>query len=160
MEEIMIGIDPGLDGAFAFVPVRGDRPWVYDTPTISIQGATRQHRHCEPAEITAILKSAMADYRLRATIEGVHAMPRQGVSSMFSLGEGYGMWLGILAALGIPYSIVSARDWKRAYGLDSDKGRSRAEALRRWPTLADQLNRKRDHGRAEALLIARYRIGA
>jgi crossover junction endodeoxyribonuclease RuvC len=63
---------------------------------------------------------------------------------------------GVIAAAGIPLHLVSPAKWKRAYGLDADKEKSRALALRLWPARADLFGRKRDHGRAEAALIARY----
>jgi hypothetical protein len=39
------------------------------------------------------------------------------------------------------------------------KERSRQMALQRWPDQAKLLGRKRDHGRAEAMLIAAYGAG-
>jgi hypothetical protein len=57
-----------------------------------------------------------------------------------------------LAAFGVPCIEVTAATWKRAAGIA--KARSRQMALRRWPDQAKLLGRKRDHGRAKAMLIA------
>ena len=46
-------------------------------------------------------------------LESQQAMPRQGVSSTFSTGQGFGMWRGILAALRLPYEIVTPATWTR-----------------------------------------------
>lgn len=54
------------------------------------------------------------------TIERAQAMPSfkggkmipQGAVSAFASGEGFGIWQGILAALAVPYQIVSAQTWK------------------------------------------------
>jgi hypothetical protein len=86
-------------------------------------------------------------------------MPKQGVSSTFCTGYGYGLWIGIITALGLPWTAVRANTWKKAMlaGLDkSDKNVSRVAAVRMFPQLAADLSRVSDHGRAEALLIAAY----
>jgi crossover junction endodeoxyribonuclease RuvC len=55
-----------------------------------------------------------------------------------------------------PLHLVTPAKWKRYFGLDADKEKSRALALRLWPSRSDLFTRKRDHGRAEAALLARY----
>ena len=92
-------------------------------------------------------------------IETQQAMPKQGVSSTFQTGYGYGVWIGLITALQIPWTPVRPSTWKRAMlpGLDkADKTSSRIAAIRMFPMLADALRRNSDHGRAEALLIAEY----
>jgi crossover junction endodeoxyribonuclease RuvC len=63
---------------------------------------------------------------------------------------------GVVAASGVPLHLVSPSKWKRLFGLDADKERSRALALRLWPARSDLFGPKKDHGRAEAALLARY----
>lgn len=91
-------------------------------------------------------------------IENVHSMPGQGVASSFSFGYGLGLWVGIVVALEIPYEMVTPQRWKgvmmNGQGKEKDAARYRAQQL--FPTIADQLARKKDDGRAEALLIAEY----
>ena len=88
-------------------------------------------------------------------IEESQSMPGQGVRSMFTIGLGFGVWLGILAALELPFTRVRPALWKTAIGLrGKDKEASRLRAQQLFPT-AD-LRRKKDHGRAEALLLALY----
>jgi DNA repair protein RadD len=53
---------------------------------------------------------------------------------------------------------LAGASWKRALGLDRDKENARALALRLYPTAAELLRRKSDHHRAEALLLAHWRI--
>lgn len=104
----------------------------------------------------------------RIIIETQQAMPKQGVSSTFQTGYGYGLWVGLIAAFvaeyEVPWTAVRPTVWKRAMlaGLDkTDKTVSRVAAVRMFPQLSAQLARVSDHGRAEALLIAAYgqRIG-
>ena len=91
-------------------------------------------------------------------IEKQSARPGQGVSSTYKIGYGYGVLIGVLAALKFPVVEVAPATWKRATGLTGkDKEASRALARSLWPD-CELLSRKGDHGRAEALLIARYGI--
>lgn len=91
-----------------------------------------------------------------AIIEQVSAWPGQGVSSSFKFGQGVGLLRGVLAANKIPLIQVSASKWKGALGLNKDPEKSRALALRLYPS-AD-LHRKKDHNRAEAILIAHWHL--
>jgi hypothetical protein len=88
-------------------------------------------------------------------IEKAQAMPKQGVSSTFKYGTAYGALCAVTALCEIPTHLVSPRRWKTYFALDSDKERSRALAIRLWPGCG-LFERKRDHGRAEAALLARY----
>ena len=152
----IIGIDPGLTGAVAVLP----EGRFYDTPVASVKKGGKKVYLV--AEMVAALESFGYDAaglpRGHAYIEDVHSMPGQGVSSSFSFGRGFGLWEGIVAALGIPYTLVSPVRWKRAMmdGMGKEKGASRVRAGQLFPQLADQLNRVKDHGRADALLIAEY----
>src|SRR5262249_13394755 len=87
-------------------------------------------------------------------IEESQAMPGQGVRSMFTIGLGMGVWLGILGALGLAHTRVRPHVWKRALSLTSDKEQVRWRAIQLYP--GADLRRKKDHGRAEALLLAHY----
>jgi hypothetical protein len=138
----ILGIDPGLT---AFLFPQHDRVDAEDMPTVGV----------DVAAASLVERIRQMDPGL-AVIEIAAARPKQGVSSVFRYGAGYGAVLGVIAALAIPVHLVSATKWKRALSLDADKERSRALALRLWPARADLFGRKRDHGRAEAALIARY----
>ncbi len=152
---ILLGIDPGLSGALAALDAHGLRD-VADMPIMARgKGTGRVKSQVNPAGILELLRG-WSDPRdsLLAVLEHVAAMPGQGVAGVFSLGDSYGCLRGVLAAKGISVKIVSPGAWKRAYGLDSDKERARARAMELYP--AASLSRKRDHGRAEAILLARY----
>ena len=72
---------------------------------------------------------------------------------------GYGIWIGILEALKIPYTEVPPQTWKRLLmaGERKEKDASRAVARRLWPDQTEEaLSRRKDHGRADAALIAEY----
>ena len=147
----IIGIDPGLTGAVAVLP----EGRFFDTPVAQVKkGGKKVYLVADMVSILGIVDRQNA----HVYIEDVHAMPGQGVSSSFSFGRGFGLWEGIVAALGIPYTLVSPVRWKRAMmdGMGKEKGASRVRAGQLFPHLANQLTRVKDHGRADALLIAEY----
>ncbi len=150
IRDCILGVDPGLTGAIAwYFPDNTDSVTVEDVPVVAseIDAATLTRRIQQ-------LRPTMA------IIELVAARPGQGVSSMFKFGKAYGTVIGVVAALGIPVHFVSPQRWKKHYRLDADKEKSRREALRLFPAAADRFARKKDDGRAEAALIARYGVEA
>lgn len=162
-----IGIDPGITGAVAFIGPDGIQ--LHDTPVLTVMKAHKHRRVYAPAGMVELLMSlrAQSGPSLRAAIEKASPMPPpksrnpndkpQGTISMFGYGQGYGIWIGILCALGIPYDEVHPARWKKVMmdGMDKGKASSIARALQLFPTA--ELTRKKDHGRADALLIAEYR---
>lgn len=92
-------------------------------------------------------------------VEDVHAMPKQGVSSMFNFGYNKGWILGLLYAFGVPVQLVSPQKWKRMFGLDNDKKKSIECAMRLYPNAnlyATPRCRKPHDGISEALLMAEW----
>lgn len=81
---------------------------------------------------------------------------------MFLMGHGLGIWEGIITALGYRLEWVSPQRWKKAMlGVgkqEADKEASVREAIRLYPKWSDKLRRKKDHGRAESILICVYGV--
>jgi hypothetical protein len=101
---IYIGIDPGLDGGIAFLNKSGLT--LHKTPVIAGKDYDLQ-------EMKKLLVWIMHfNDPVLATIENQISMPGQGLTSTLQTGKGFGMWLGLLAGLDIPYQIVSARAWQ------------------------------------------------
>jgi len=145
---IIAGIDCGYKtGGVGLV---GDG-WVevHDLPTYSEGGLNS-------LALADILESVDVDH---VVIESQQAMPRQGVSSTFKLGMGYGQITATVAMTRIPFTTVTPAKWKRAMNLPKDKDAARRLATQWYPDIADQLKRKKDEHRAEALLIATYYRG-
>ena len=152
-----IGIDPGITGAVAVIGP-GDGACVYDTPVIGIKKGKKNSTDYLPVEMSHLLKDlTFANKNTHIFIEKVHSMPGQGVASMFNFGKGYGIWIGIISAIGLRVSYVTPQAWKKKLmkGMaDKDAARLRAQEL--FPWLVSELSRKKDVGRADALLIAEY----
>jgi crossover junction endodeoxyribonuclease RuvC len=89
-----------------------------------------------------------------AMLERVNAMPGQGVASMFSMGDSFGVIRCALAAASIPTEYITPQSWKKHFHLDSNKEAARALAIRLYPMV--DLHLKKFIDRAEALLIATY----
>jgi crossover junction endodeoxyribonuclease RuvC len=68
----------------------------------------------------------------------------------------YGLVRGVLAALGVPVSLVTPNEWKRAFRLGPDKNEARLIAARLFPASAGRFARASDDGRAEAALLALF----
>ena len=160
---ITFGIDPGLGGAIAIL-ADGVSVAVHDMPVMQVGEKTE----VDAAKMAAIIRGERAAHRgayFSGCIERVRAMPPRkgeggiqrsaGAQSSMNFGDSYGQAKAVLAVLGIPYTRAEPQSWKRHFGLiGQDKDASRQLALVRFPTMADQLKRKKDDGRAEALLLA------
>ncbi|KAI5062517.1 hypothetical protein GOP47_0023056 [Adiantum capillus-veneris] len=159
----VFGIDPDVSGAMAVL--RGDdvtMAEVIDVPTVRIMVGSRYRRRHDPSSLANIIKELSAPKGSVAYIEQNSPLPKDGKQGWWGSGFGYGIWIGTLVASGISVIPVSSVAWKRAMGLagkDVTKDGCRACASLIFPSLASRLNRKKDHGRAEALLIAAYGIG-
>ncbi|MCF7992243.1 MAG: hypothetical protein K9M02_17525 [Thiohalocapsa sp.] len=76
---------------------------------------------------------------------------------MFAFGRAAGVAEGVIGALALPMVLVTPQTWKRrARLLGKDKDAGRALALGLFPEVAADLARKRDQGRADALLLAYF----
>ena len=152
----IIGIDPGLSGAIAILD--GNVVELFDVPSTKITKGKTSKTDYLPYEMAATLRRYwLPNGNVHVFIEKVHAMPGQGSVSMFRFGEGYGLWLGIIAACGYPVTKVTPQAWKKLImaGMgDKDAARTRAQEL--FPEKMGELSRKKDIGRADALLIAEY----
>lgn len=148
-----IGIDPGVSGAVAVISARGVFS-VHDMPIRKVMVARRQRREVDALALAELLRP-LADGAL-AIVERQSARPAQGVTSVFGLGRSLGVVLGVMAGLGIPVRMVAASAWKPALAVPADKRLVRARASELLPAGAGDWRRKRDHGRAEAGLIALY----
>jgi crossover junction endodeoxyribonuclease RuvC len=148
---IIIGVDPGLSGAIGVLN-NGDYHSVYDMPTVS-KGGGSVKSEVDPAGLAAIIEYYKGD-DLVMVVERVNAMPGQGSSSTFSLGDSFGCARAVAATLGLAMFYVSPVTWKKHFKLPSDKEASRALAVRLYP--AAPLNLKKYGDRAEALLLARW----
>jgi hypothetical protein len=152
---VTFGIDPGLTGAIA-VLADGEVERIIDMPTM--QAGT--FREVDAGLLAAYLRGARQRHPgayFSACLERVGARPGDGGTSAFRFGEGFGKVKSVLEVMCIPFVMPVPAQWKRYYGLiGKEKDESRQLALKRFPCAAHRLQRKKDHGRAEAALLALY----
>ena len=164
-ERFFIGIDPGMQGAVAMIDSRGNVVSVQDTPVLIVKKGKGSRTKYVESQMATILNNMRftsgVPGEIEAIIENVHAMPKQGVTSSFSFGVGFGIWIGILAALRIPYRKVEPTVWKKAVGISagSSKNASIIRAQQMFPGVSFRKDKGRVDtldGRADALLLAEY----
>lgn len=150
---ITIGIDPGLSGAIGVLR-NGIYVEVHDMPIVA-KGTGSVKNEVDPAGLIALLRQSVpADESVVVALERVNAMPGQGSSSIFSLGDSFGCARSAIAGCRFETVYVTPMQWKKHFKLTSDKEMSRALAVRMFPTAP--LNLKKHSDRAEALLMARW----
>ena len=152
---IIIGIDPGINGAISIIENKKIIE-VYDTPTM-IDGK-KNKRQINGAQVTNIFKERLnGEKEVVVVVEQVNAMPGQGVTSMFNFGQSFGVIKGICAALNLPIYFVRPVKWKKHFNLiKTNKDASRTKVIEVYPEISSKLHRKKDSNRADAILIALY----
>lgn len=177
MTTIVIGIDPGITGAIA-VFMDGKFYAVYDMPS-QVKSVTRK-RSPRTDKMVDRIKKEVDCHALYLTVsscvllgdtfislEAVHAMRKgaagetQGTVSAFSFGESFGCARAVCEATVHKNHInrISPTVWKRHFGLlKQDKDAARLKAIDLVPDAAGVLTRKKDGGRADAILLAKYLV--
>lgn len=147
----ILGIDPGLSGAFVILEDGVPIEWGL-MPTMT-EGTNRR---VNGAALAALWRFAYIDV---AFMEQVGARPGQGVSSMFTFGHAAGTVRGVLGALEIPVRMVTPQAWKKHAGLTGkDKDDARSLAIQIWPNWRVLDKKGEGQALADAALIARYGV--
>lgn len=151
-----LGIDPGLDGGIAIIsddfPIK-----LYPMPTTALA----KGRVVDAHELGRLIHNANCNSggNLYIALEKVSARPGQGVTSMFSFGQAYGICLGIFGALGLSYRLYRPQEWQGNILKGHPKGSEVAVAKALWPHacwLASDKCRVPHSGMVDAALIARH----
>jgi len=130
---LFIGIDPGLQGGLAALPGSTKiEPRAIIMPVTAGETCPRGIldflRHyagiCPPYQILCIL-------------EWAQAMPKQGITSTFGYGCGWGMIRACLVACNIPHILARPTTWKKVVLADTKKDKEAAcgVAHRLYPTI-------------------------
>jgi crossover junction endodeoxyribonuclease RuvC len=151
---LYIGIDPGLNGAIAFLDVEKGHLSIMDMPILEVKRNNKTKNEVNPVGVAIAM--GLAGEVSRAVLERVGAMPGQGVTSVFSFGRSVGIIEGVLATMLIPVDIVTPQAWQKAAGARGGKDGSRQRAMELFPNYAGMFIRKKDDGRADAALMAWY----
>jgi len=156
---LIFGIDNGLDGGIVALNPAGTLVFKTPMPTIKL-GKKRDYNM---TDLIVILSPTQLTH-VTVYIENATARPGQGVTSTFRTGYGFGLMLGLLAGLGVSYTVVSPRTWQNVMfkGLPAHakpKEKSILAAQRLWPTVTwtKSARASKPHdGTTDAALIAEY----
>ncbi|WZY82580.1 hypothetical protein YC2023_028964 [Brassica napus] len=159
----VVGVDPDLSGALALLKINhvlgSSEAQVFDTPHLPVLVGKRVRKRLDAKSIVELIRSLDIPSGSTAYIEQSIPFPKDGKQGWYSGGFGFGFWIGTLVTSGFSVVPVPSTVWKRHFQLaggNCTKDDSRRVASELFPLLSSQLQRKKDHGRAEALLIAAY----
>ena len=151
----IIGIDPGLSGGIAVLE-NNQVLSIFDMPVMS-EGKKNKRQLNSAQLVTLIKENIKSSEDVAVIVEQVNAMPGQGVTSMFNFGQTFGAIKGVCAALRLPIFFVRPSKWKKHFELiNSSKDSSRTKAIEMYPALSNQLAKKKDVNKSDAILIARF----
>lgn len=151
----IVGIDPGNQGALAFLDPENNRMRIVDMPTFEFE-TTRKRVKIDPYAIKSELAGQPVGH---IYLEEVHASPQMGTVSAFSFGEGKGIIKGVAAALDIPLTETKPTQWKKQMRVPADKRATVQRSSQLFPAISPLFKGPRGgvfDGRAEAALIALY----
>jgi crossover junction endodeoxyribonuclease RuvC len=168
---IVIGIDPGFTGAIAVLDKEGKVKHLIDMPVIAVGKKTELdavairnlffEQKGDPllfveSEFHVYIEKAQAFMGSGKPCPLCKKKQAQGVVSTANYMASYGIIKGICVGLNIPYTLVHPKTWKAKMMRDmsKEKGASIVRVRQLYPEL--DFPRKKDHGRADAILIARY----
>ena len=148
-EICIMAIDPGLTGAIAFYfPATPERIAVDDMPIVAAE--------VDPHALERRIKQLGPTM---AIIERQGPQPHDGCRQAFGIGLAFATVKTVAALCHLPIHLVTPSVWKRHHGIlavADPKEAGRALAIRLFPASAEQFARKKDHGRSDAALLARY----
>jgi hypothetical protein len=157
---ITIGIDIGLTGAVAAVDSRG----AHQLSDLPLHGDGHDKRIDGRALLWLLRQMIPPGEAGLVLIEDVRPRPmgnagRHGntMHSQGSLMRSRGIVEAAIDIARLQLKAVQPQTWKRFYGLigkDKDEALQRARVL--YPAAVTDLKRKKDHNRADALLVAHY----
>ena len=151
----VIGIDPGLSGAIAILEEK-KVIGVFEMPVMA--EGKKNKRQLNSAQLVNIIQDNLNNKEEAIiVVEQVNAMTGQGVTSMFNFGQTFGAIKGVCAALKLPIFFVRPSKWKKHFELiNASKDSSRTKVIEMYPTLSNQLTKKKDVNKSDAILIARF----
>jgi hypothetical protein len=111
----VIGIDPGLNGGIAAIELGPiGEPINLEVIRMPTKPGPAGRRDVDGSEVGAFLNHVCRNGTvLCAAVESVHAMPKQGVTSAFNFGKGYGKILGIIESMDIPLDEPTPQQWQK-----------------------------------------------
>jgi crossover junction endodeoxyribonuclease RuvC len=110
---LVCGIDPGINGGITIIDAC-DKAIIYKgvMPIFKLKTSKKQQSEYDLESIKKIFQCLTDNGCGLAVLETQQAMPKQGVSSTFKTGRGFGLLEGLLFGMGISYILIKPRDWQ------------------------------------------------
>lgn len=158
--DYVIGVDPGITGAVVVLNMDGGLEAACVCPSIPTGVGNKRDYDIDGMRRLIEPYSLLAGKQSRCAVELVGPMPKQGVTSMFNFGMGYGIWKGIITSHLMQMTLVKPKRWQDEMLAGYPRGDAvKQSAVRvakaRWPDIPIKL--KKDWGIADAALIAEWR---
>jgi crossover junction endodeoxyribonuclease RuvC len=152
---ITAGVDVGCSGAIAIF--KGEELHViFDMPTTKIKRGKSLKKEINGDQLFEILQKHQVNF---AFLEQVGGITGQSASAAFNFGRAVGAVEYAFKMYGTKVFTVAPRIWKATFDLiNQDKTASRDKAKEIFPIFNDKFMRKKDDGRAEAVLIGVHGI--
>ena len=150
------GIDNGLNGGITIIDENKNVVVTIKMPVID--GEKTEYNIKEICNV-------LSEFHPRMTVlEKAQAFPGQGVSSTFTIGKGFGIMIGLLTALDLPFMIVGPKTWQAEVLRDLNRGGDTKQAsilfaTRCAPTIdwrASERGTKLHDGKTDAFAMAIY----
>jgi hypothetical protein len=162
---IVIGCDPGISGAIAFLDHNGCRV-VFDIPVRLKTEVAKTKNEVDPIALRKLLRENVPlDQGAICVMESQHAFMGSGaqrmgsMASQASLAATKAVIATVIELSGLDTVFVTPQVWQREFGIKrTDKSDTKEQSLKIARELfgVAGLTRKKDNGRSDALLIARY----
>lgn len=159
---MIIGIDPDLSGGIAAVRHTGELAYLGAVPVAERESGSDRFRRVDPRPLKERVRHARAAaLRFDDVVVMVERPVRDirksaGPSGFAVQHQNYGTILGIAHVICEDVREISPRSWKSYYGIGSDKEESLETARRLFPSHSEIFSVKKNHGMAEAALLARW----
>lgn len=163
---MVVGIDVGLTGGLAALGTTLKTARCMPIIPGSRKGSRKGSKNeLDIDEVVNWIRELAKTHAIRlVVIERQRSMPKQGVTSMFRLGEVYGALQGVVRALGLPMLKVQPKDWKDVVlrGTAKDKPAAIQHVRGRYPGIDMDVGKRKviyHDGMADAVCIAEYGWG-
>lgn len=143
-----LGIDPGLSGGMTVIDREGRPKGFLEFASVT------EHW------IAEWLQKMSGRFELKAAIEDVHSLPKQGVVAMFTFGKSLGLVRGIIIGAKIPFVEVAPQKWQNFFAITKRGKKSKVDHKKLLQTKAHQLFpayvKEISRGVADSTLIAEW----
>ncbi|QIV65798.1 crossover junction endodeoxyribonuclease [Mesorhizobium phage Cp1R7A-A1] len=149
---LILGLDPGVNGALAFLDIDTWALEVIDAPKIETKIAGSARNHVDHGRLARLIRVRKPTHLVT---EKLWSRPGQDSKSTFTLGRYLGH-VEMAASMLLECTLMqpTPQEWKGDLHVSADKSLSRDRAIQLIPALEPILTRKGDHDRGEAAMLA------